>query len=279
MAEIIQQDSPLDFSAKGLITFYEMMNLSVGFKMPKHMIPVCQALTDDRIKKLVVIIGPGSGKSYLISVSFVAYLLGCRPSYTIVGISAGEALMQGFQGAVMDWIEFSDAWKMMFPKVRPDKNLGWSTESGMFVTGHRSGDPDASYIGLGISSKRLTGVHGRIILSDDLHDKENSMSEDSCLRVRETYYKQIMGRADPQGCRYITVGRRWHQADIYGHLMDTNEYVVMKLSAIRNDKDLVRRGGKKWLYWDVTIPDGLVCCFNEGAVNKTKAQVGDLPPT
>lgn len=256
-------EAALDFSDHGFISFYNIMNKPNNFSVPQHMYPVCRALTDERIKKLLIIIGPGSGKSYLITVSFVAYLLGCKPDYTVVGISAGEALMQGFQSAVMTWVENSLQWKMLFPNVRPNRDLGWSTEAGMFVTGHRAGDPDASYIGLGISSKRLTGVHGRIILGDDLHDKENSNSEDSCLRVRETFYKQIMGRADPQGARYIMVGRRWHQADIYGHLEDTGEYVVMKLAAMRNDKEIVRRDGKKWLFWDVSIPDGLICTFNE----------------
>jgi hypothetical protein len=201
--------------------------------------------------------------SYCISVSFVAFLLGCRPDYTVVGISAGESLMTGFQSAVMNWIEFSPAWKLMFPNVRPNKDLGWSTEAGMFVTGHRSGDPDASYIGMGLSSKRLTGVHGRIILGDDLHDKDNSASEESCLKVRETFYKQIMGRADPQGARYMMVGRRWHEQDIYGHLAQTGEWVVMNLPAMRPKKELIKEGDAHKLYWDVSVPHGLKCCFND----------------
>lgn len=257
----------LDFTDMGFISYFNLMNkretAESSFTVPQHMYPICRALTDDRIKKLLVIIGPGSGKSYLISVSFVSFLLGCRPEFTVVGISAGEALMQGFQSAVMTWIESSNAWKACFPAVRPNRDLGWSTEAGMFVSGHRDGDPDASYIGLGISSKRLTGVHGRIILGDDLHDKENSASEDACLRVRETFYKQIMGRADPQGARYIMVGRRWHQADLYGHLEETGEYVVMKLASMRSQKEMPTKDGKKWLYWEVTIPDGVICTFNE----------------
>ena len=78
--------------------------------------------------------GPGSGKSLLISVAYTAYVLGCRPEYTIVGISAGEALMQGFMSAVMGWIEFSPAWKTMFPKVGPDKDLGWKLAAGLLAS-------------------------------------------------------------------------------------------------------------------------------------------------
>ena len=67
-----------------------------------------------------------------------------------------------------------------------------------------------------------------------------------------------MGRADPQGARFIFAGRRWHSEDIYGHLKSTGEWVVMELPAVReNAPDL---------YWDVFVPDDLVCCLNEGAL-------------
>lgn len=193
--------------------------------------------------------------SALLSTVFPAYMLGQVPDTTIVGISAGEALMQGFMSAVMEWVEHAPGWKAAFPQVLPDKGRGWSTERGMFVSGHAAGDPDASYLAAGLSSKRLTGVHARIIIGDDLHDKENSSSAEACKSVRDTFYSQILGRADPRGARFIFAGRRWHDEDIYGHLKRTGEWVVMELPNIREKAD--------YLYWDVTIPEGLECVFTE----------------
>ena len=167
----------------------------------------------------------------------------------------------------METVEHSPEWKAFFPHVRPDKAKGWSTERGMFVTGHPPGDPDASYLACGLTSKRLTGVHARLIIGDDIHDEENSGSADACARVQQIYYRQIIGRADPRGARFIFAGRRWHEEDIYGHLQKTGEWVVMNLPALREKSQN--------LYWDVTIPDGLECCFTEMMRGEAPLNMGD----
>lgn len=247
--------STLPNNAAGLAQFYNLMYMDRGIKLPPHLRPVIMALMDERIDKLLIIIGPGSGKSMLLSTCFPAFMLGQDPTLTILAVSAGEALMQGFMSSVMEWIEHAPMWRLLFPKVKPDKGKGWSTERGIFVTGRKPGDSDASYFAAGLSSKALTGKHGRILIGDDLHDQENSASTEACLKVRDSYYRQLMGRADPRGCRFILAGRRWHEEDIYGHLKESGEFVVMELPAIRD--------GAHDLYWDITIPDGLVCCLNE----------------
>jgi hypothetical protein len=246
----------LPLSLLGFRMFYNMIHADRGFMLPRHLAHLALGLTDARIPKLLVIVGPGSGKSVLLSTAFPAFMLGQDPSLTICGISAGESLMQGFMSAVMEWVEHSIAWRYMFPEVVPDKGRGWSTERGMFVKGHSPGDPDASYIATGLTSKRLTGVHARLVIGDDLHDKENSATAAACQSVIDTYYSQIIGRADPRGARFVFAGRRWHEEDIYGHLKKTGEWVVMELPAVR-EKSLDK------LYWDITVPDGLECCFTE----------------
>lgn len=219
---------------------------------------------DTRISKLMLVLGPGAGKSRLTSITYPAFLTGQDPTMTILGISAGESLMTGFQNSVADWIEHSPIWNEIFPDVRPDKNKGWSTERGIFVTGHLPGDPDANYFACGLSSSALTGKHAKLLNCDDLHNKENSQSTDACQRVHGDYYKTILGRQDPQGCKIVLTGRRWNMDDLYGHLKDLGEYVVMELPAIREDTDA--------LYWDVAVPTDsfgkpLHCCFTDGSMS------------
>lgn len=239
----------------GLIAFYNYMFDDRGFKMPAHLTPVAHAIMDPRIDKLLVTIGPGSGKSTLISTVAPAFCMGQDPTLTQLGISAGEELIQGFQRGIMEWVADSERWRRAFPGVVPMKKLGWSTSSGMFISGHRPGDPDPSYGAFGLRSQALTGKHGRRITLDDIHNVENSSSAMACLGVQSTYYSTLIGRADPGGCKFIVAGRRWHESDLYGHLGSSGDWVHMNLPAFRD--------GEERLYWDIRMPKGLRCFFTD----------------
>ncbi len=235
--------------------FYNLMMKPRNFQLPSHLVPVCHALEDERIQKLAIIIGPGSGKSTLLSEIYPAWKLGQDPTHTIINVSAGEKLAQGFQNGVAEIIERSATYQHLFPDTKPDKGMGWSTDRGIFVTGRPPGDPDASYFGCGLGSKSLPGKHCRTMINDDLHDDENSSTEESCAKVRRLFYNTIQGRADPRGCRFIMAGRRWNEHDIYGHMQKNHDWVVMVLPA--------ERAGQTRLYWDVYVPEGLECYFTE----------------
>ena len=226
--------------------------------MPAHFWTVCLALTDSRIKNFQLIIGPGVGKSLLLSTIYPAWLIGHDPTQTILGISGGESLMQGFQSSVMRIVESSPAFTESFPDVRPDKGAGWSSERGMFVTGHPPAVPDANYLAAGINSTYLTGKHAKVLIIDDLHNRENSSTADQCKKIKQSYYDTIIGRADPMGAKFIVAGRRWSTEDIYGSLINNGSFVTLSLPFFRD--------GSKSLYFDVTVPDDLECVFTDRKV-------------
>lgn len=242
-------------TAEGLVSFYNVIMAARNIFIPPHLFPVAKALMDTRIRYLMVIIGPGSGKSSFISAVFPAYLLGIDPDENILGVSAGESLITSFVQTTMEIVEFDPSYREIFPSVLPDKEVGWSLERGMFVKGRKTGNPFPSYWGSGVSSKALVGKHGTTVILDDLHDDENSRSVSGRDNVLRVYRNTLIGRSDPRGTRYVIAGRRWHEDDIYGRLKEEGNYVVMTLPA--------ERPGEEMLYWDIQIPDGLVCCFNE----------------
>lgn len=236
-----------EWSPRSLATFYNVIFADQGLTFPSHLWPMAYGICDTRINKLMVIIGPGSGKSLFLSVCVPAWLIGHSQNEMVLGISAGEALMQGFQKAVSAMIEFSPTWKAVFPDVKPDKQMGWSTSSGIFVSGRKPGLPDANYLACGIDSKYLTGKHGSTIIVDDLHDEENSSTADQCDKVVGKYFKTVIGRAVPGGCRFLMAGRRWHENDVYGTLKDSGDWVVLELPA--------EREGSEKLWYDVWVPE------------------------
>jgi predicted phage terminase large subunit-like protein len=240
--------------------FYNAIYKDRGFSIAPHHIHVCLALEDFRINKLILIGPPGTGKSTITSQVYPAWRLGEQPDTTIIAISAGEGLVKGFQEAIGEIIETDKAFRKLYPEVTPDKKRGWSTEKGLYVTGHAAGDPDASFIGVGIDSRTLTGLHGREIIMDDLHNKDNSASAEQCQKVVDTFYNTILGRADPRGARYVLSGRRFNRADVYGALIESGDWVVLECPA--------ERKGSHELWHDVKVPkleDGspMPCWFSE----------------
>lgn len=162
--------SPL-LSSTGLTlpAFYNIIMAPHGFQFPAHLSPVATALADARIKKLMLIIGPGSGKSNLLSVVYPLYELGLKPAHTVLSISAAEGLPQGFMQGVMEIMDKSTHYKRLFPGTKPDKKAGWSMERGLYTTARPPGNPDASYRAAGLTSKLLVGKHAKLIILDDIH--------------------------------------------------------------------------------------------------------------
>lgn len=241
-----------------LMAFYEWSQVQEGFQLPPHLMAHVLGLTDSRIDKLMVQIGPGSGKSQLLSVVYPAWELGGNPETTIVGVSGAEGLAAGFMDATARIIENTEAFRMSFPEVRPDKATGWSTGRGYYVTGRRPTVPDASYWAGGLSSKELTGKHGTLIILDDLHDDQNSSTEAQCQQVVNRYATQLVGRADAKGARFILAGRRWNEKDLYGFLQNNGDWVCLTLPA--------ERPGSTDLWVDITVPEGIECVFTDGLV-------------
>ena len=242
------------WSPKAFVTLYEL--LQQDYKFPQHMYPLALALCDWRIKMLMEIVSPGSGKSVTTSQVFPSVTLGHNPEENIICVSGAEQLAIGFQQVVSSHIADNESFHKIFPKVKPDKQRGWSNTSGIFVTGHRPSSPDASFWSAGISSKAITGKHGTVIIADDLHTPENSATEEACAQVVRTFVSQIMGRQDPRGARFIVTGRRWHESDLYGRLKDNGDFVCLTLPA--------ERPNSKRLWYDIVIPEGLGCVFTDG---------------
>jgi hypothetical protein len=239
----------------GLAAWYNAVNAVRGFALAPHHYPLIAGLEDHRIENLLSLGPPGTGKSGIVSSVYPAWELGHDPTLTIMAVSAGEKLPQGFMSAAAQIIQHDKTWAETFPEVRPAPELGWSKTGGLFVSGHHASDPDASFISIGLASKALTGLHARLHIYDDIHDRENSSTLDGRAQVVRTYYDTLLGRADPRGCRRVAVGRWWAEDDVYQEWIASGDWVVLQLPAARP--------GQTRLWYDVYVPRGLECVYTE----------------
>ena len=112
--------------------------------------------------------------SQIISCVYPTFALGRNPKLSILGISAAENLVQGFQQSGMEIIEQSKAFAEFFPNVHPDKKAGWSVGNGIYLQERAKGTPDPSWFACGIGSSSLVGKHADVISIDDVHNEENT---------------------------------------------------------------------------------------------------------
>ncbi|HVB29878.1 MAG TPA: hypothetical protein VNG91_08725, partial [Terriglobia bacterium] len=88
-------------------------------------------------------------------------------------------------------------------------------------------------------------------------------------KVITRYYNTLIGRADPRGARFLLAGRRWSEWDIYGHMIESGDWVAMRLPA--------ERPKEKGLFYDVYVPPTTIsgepyaCCFTEGGAQEVES--------
>lgn len=265
--ELMEQmipEIPYQHDGPHLELYYNLIFNELGFKLPDHLRPVTWVLADKNIDSAMLIISPGAGKSMLTNVAFPTYEIGYNPNISILGISSGADLMLDFLNTSMSIIEDNDIYHLIYPQIQPDEATGWSAARGIFVKRPTSGQVSPSYQVTGYGSKKVTGKHAKILIVDDIHDAENSSSADQIEKIETYYYNTIIGRQEPEGSRMIMVGRRWADDDLYGRLNKSGDWFTMTLASIREGTEL---------YYDVRIPAGLACVFND---YKAKDTVEDI---
>lgn len=245
---------PVAHDARHLELYYNIIYQDRNIFLPDHLRPMCMALTDDAIRKVMLIISPGAGKSSLVEQIYASWELGLDPNNTILSISAGADLPIEFLKSTIDIIENNNNYHTIFPHIAPDPANGWSAQSGIFVKRTIPGDPSPSYAALGWMSTLITGKHAKILLMDDIHDRMNTMTPELLDKVYNFYYDTFIGRQVPTGSKMVITGRRWTENDLYGRLLKEGDWLVMTLASIRDDAEL---------YYDVRIPAGLACVFND----------------
>lgn len=140
------------------------------------------------IKELLIVAPRGSGKSALVGVLFLAWMIGRNPDGHYGLISYTDKIAYRRSRAIRNIIQYDPVFKLIFPGLEPDFRH-WSRES--FVLKRTDAtDLHPTLIAAGstsaIISSRLDGL-----VYDDPHDEKNSKSPTKRREVVETYDTSI----------------------------------------------------------------------------------------
>jgi len=182
------------------------------------------------LRRLIAAIPPRYGKSKIVSVIWVAWMLGQDPSQNFVCVSYSNELSGKL---ARDCLAIMQApwYREVFPKTLISSKR---SASGDFETTAGGGRLATSVTGT------LTGRGGDIIILDDVIKPSDANSETARNSVNNWYQSTLESRLNDKGAgAIILVMQRLHENDIAGMLIDAGGWHLLKLPAIATEDEII----------------------------------------
>lgn len=202
------------------MSFHDFCWLYGGFKLAEHQLWI-EAALDDPLAKLVLVLGhPESGKSTLISLWRVLYLIARDPDVRIALVSKSSTKAQDLLMRVKRYLTedhlYADTERNLIADFNGWKpvhgDLEWSMDS-IFVRHRKSGERDPTVQALGIG-KQIYGTRLDYLILDDALVLDNQISELSRERIDAWFTNEALSRV--QRGQAIVNGTRLFPFDLYG---------------------------------------------------------------
>jgi hypothetical protein len=166
------------------------------------------------LRRLAVALPPRSLKSIIISVAYVAWLLGHNPATKVIAVSYGQELADKMAFACRQVIQ--SAWyRRLFPATRLAHGRqglsAWETSAG--------GGRFSTSVG-GV----LTGFGADYIIVDDPMKPDEALSDAERAKINDWVKHSLFTRLDDKrNGRIVVVHQRLHEDDVIGHIMGGND--------------------------------------------------------
>jgi len=211
-------------------SFYEL-NPDTSFKDNWHIEVLAYELEQVRLgetKRLIINVPPRSLKSHCASIAFPAWVLGHAPSAQIICVSYAQDLSDKLASDCRT-LMMSPMYKNTFPtrlsSLRPALNELTTTRRGFRM---------ATSVG-GV----LTGRGADILIIDDPLKPDEALSEVERKKVNDWHDHTLITRLnDKREGRIILIMQRLHQDDLTGHVLEKEDWRVVRFPAIAEEDEL-----------------------------------------
>jgi predicted phage terminase large subunit-like protein len=182
------------------------------------------------IRRLIVNLPPRSLKSLCTSVAFVAWVLGHDPRAQIICASYAQDLAEKHARDCRS-LMLSPRYRKLFPtRLSPDK-----LSAAEFVT-TAGGFRLATSVG-----GQLTGRGGDYIIIDDPLKPDEALSDTQRKAVNDWYSSTVVSRLnDKRTGRIIVIMQRLHEDDLVGHILEKDDWTVLRFPAVAEEDEVHR---------------------------------------
>ncbi|HWZ21671.1 MAG TPA: phage terminase large subunit [Cytophagaceae bacterium] len=197
------------------------------------------ACKNREIKRLIINMPPRTMKSLTTSVAFPAWLMGNKPSDSIVGASYTQNLSNQHSldcRAIME----SEWFKVTFPECRFTKDQNQKSEYMTTLFGKRF----ATSVG-----GSLTGKGGQYIIIDDPLDPTRAASDVERETANNWMCNTVPSRLNNQENDVIIVNmQRLHEDDVTGNLLQKKGWELLCLPAKNDRRTVIQMGNFKKIF-------------------------------
>lgn len=198
---------------------------------------------DPRKNLLLLLMPRGTFKSSVVTVSFTIQFILNEPNARVLidseTFSKSKAFLREIQDHFIGNEKLREVFKAIYgvyPFEKKSTAKLWTDSEVILPCRTRPlKEPTISCAGIDVTKN---GMHYDLIICDDLHSEKNVTNKEQIVQVID-HYKLAFSLLDP-GRPMIVIGTRWHELDLYGHIIDfeQEDFNVLKKSAYNPDGSL-----------------------------------------
>jgi predicted phage terminase large subunit-like protein len=198
-------------AATNLLAFTEYL----GYVNPPYLETIYRILQRSDLRRLIVILPPGFGKSTSVTINYPLWRIGQNHNLRFITASHTKDFVASFLRAITAWMQ-NPRYIEIFGDLRPTRPSLWTQNEVIVLRDQILKDPTLTALGI---EQATIGRRTDYILGDDLIDEDWASSEALRAYVRTWFKKELLERLDPDG-QAVIVGTRWHYDDLYGELLE-----------------------------------------------------------
>ena len=180
---------------------------------------MCNFVQDNRKEKKLLLIPRNHLKTKLITVGYSVQQIVTNPKIRILIYSATWQMATDIVGQIQTQLTRNERIASLFGDFQGDSKE-WSASRIRLAAADKR---EPTVIAAGIDNN-IVGSHYDIIIFDDVQNRDNVGTADQIIKVRQRY-NDSLDLLEPGG-QIVVIGTRWHDADLYGWILDPSNKVT-----------------------------------------------------
>lgn len=180
---------------------------------------ICEFIDKNKERKKLLLIPRGHLKSTVVTVGRTLQRICQDPSSRVLIANATYGNACSFLNDIKRHLKFNEKIKMMWGDLAKDPDK-WS-ENSITLKGSKRREPTVTAMGV---ESNLTSQHYDMIIMDDLVNDKMVNTQDQIQKTID-FYRECLNLLEPGG-EVIVIGTRWHDADMYGWILDPENNVL-----------------------------------------------------